>query len=339
LANPVPSTSTPSVLIVDDDPLMLRLLGQMLSAHVDVSIATSGAAALRAMRARTPDLVLLDAEMPEMSGTEICRAIKRDRILAPVPVIFVTSQHDPTFEATCFELGAVDFIHKPVQAPVLIARLEMQFRLKQQAERLQLLATVDAVTECANRRVFDEKLQEEWSRTRRNGLPLSLLLIDIDHFKLFNDHYGHPAGDACLKAFARLLTRGAARASDLIARYGGEEFVVLLPETDPAGAGVVAEHLLGLLQEAAIPHAASPLAKQLSASIGVSTLHPTAASRGRRTAPLPANLPGPGDLLATADRALYEAKRCGRCRAIFLPCEIDRSAEATRRVQAETPRA
>ncbi|MET0390511.1 MAG: diguanylate cyclase [Polyangiales bacterium] len=312
----------PSILVVDDDRMMLRVLGQMLAAHGDVSFATSARDALILIRAQRPDLVLLDYEMPEMSGTELCRAIKLDPLLTGIPVLFVTSQLDADFEAACFELGAADYIHKPVRPPVLLARLGMQLRLKRMSDELRRIARTDAVTGCANRRVFDEKLQEEWARTRRSGQPLSLALLDIDHFKLFNDHYGHQAGDICLQAFAGLLLRGAARASDLVARYGGEEFALLLPDTDSAGALAVARHVLELLREAAIPHAMWPLDAQLSASIGVATFQPTPAFTARRTDPPPAGLPAAPDLVAAADKALYEAKRSGRRRACFLPCGL-----------------
>jgi diguanylate cyclase (GGDEF)-like protein len=166
---------------------------------------------------------------------------------------------------------------------------------------------------------------------RRNAHPLSLALVDIDHFKLFNDHYGHQAGDVCLQAVAGVLRAGAARSSDLVARYGGEEFVVLLPETDHAGARMVAEHLLKLLREAALLHAASPTAAIVTASLGVSTFLPTAAFIARRSDPPPANVPSPRDLLSIADKALYRAKQCGRDRAIFLPFERARSDEFSAR--------
>jgi diguanylate cyclase (GGDEF)-like protein len=317
------------VLLVDDDPMMLRLLGQMLSHHADVSVATSAAVALRLMRVCAPDLVLVDVEMPGMSGQALCREIKADALLTEIPVIFVTNHHDPCFEASCFAIGAADFIHKPVQGQVLIARIDTQLRLRQQAEELRLVARLDPLTQCANRRVFDELLQLEWSRMQRNALPLSLAMVDIDHFKLFNDHYGHPAGDTCLQAVAEVLRAGAARSSDLIARYGGEEFVILLPETDGAGVGRVAEQLLKRLRAATLQHAASPSASTVTVSMGLSTFAPTAAFIARRTDPPPPDLPASADLIATADRALYRAKEAGRDRAIFLPFQAIRSAESS----------
>jgi diguanylate cyclase (GGDEF)-like protein len=323
------SSRKPSVLIVDDDPIMLRLLGNMIAGHGDVSFATSAANALSLIRVCQPDVMLLDAEMPDMSGPELCRVMKREPLLAAIPVIFLTSHHEPDFEAACFELGAVDYIHKPAQASVLLARLSTQFRLKQMSDELRRIARTDPVTDCFNRRVFDEKLHEEWTRMRRSGEPLSLAILDLDHFKLFNDHYGHLVGDACLRTFARTLQRGAARSTDLVARYGGEEFAVLMPGTDAAGAKSVAERLLAQTREAAIPHASSPGAGYVSTSIGVSTFQPTAAFVARRTDPPPASLPGPNDLVASADRAMYEAKRGGRDRVCFLPLSCNGLRDAT----------
>lgn len=327
---------TPRILVVDDDPLLLRVVGQLLSVHGEVSFATRAEDALRLLGESTPDVILLDFEMPHMSGTELCRTIKRDPAWSSIPILFVTSNSDPSFEAACFELGASDYIHKPVRAPVLLARVGNQLRLKQMADELRRVARSDAVTGCANRRVFDEKLLEEWARTRRSGLPLSLALIDIDHFKLFNDHYGHPAGDACLRAFATIVQRGAARSSDLVARYGGEEFGVVLPDTDSVGARAVADHILALVHEAMIPHVASPVADRVSASVGISTFQPSAAFIARRTDPPPAALAAATKLLATADKALYEAKRTGRCRACFLPFESGAAAATADQHKAST---
>jgi diguanylate cyclase (GGDEF)-like protein len=316
------SLRLPIILIVDDEPMMLRLLGGILAARADIRLSTGGEDASALVRECTPDLILLDAEMPGMNGSELFRRIKSDPEIPDIPVVFVTNHHDPDFEAACFELGAVDYIHKPVKAPVLLARVGMQLRLRELTDELRQVARTDAVTQCASRRMFDERIQEEWTRMRRHGRPLSLALLDLDHFKTFNDHYGHQAGDDCLRVFGRLLQRVAARASDVVARYGGEEFAVLLPETDIAGAQAVAENLLTLLRDARIPHASSPLSKQVSASIGLSTFQPTAAFIGRRTDPPPAGLPGPADLVAAADKALYEAKRAGRAQARFVAVEL-----------------
>ena len=180
-------------------PRTIQLLGRILSELGNLRFATSGEDALRLARESAPDLILLDAEMPGMSGFEVCEALKADPALADVPVIFVTSHSEPAFEVSGFELGAADFIAKPVSAPLVLARVKTQLRVKRMADELRRIATIDVLTGVANRRRFDESLEREWRRARRSGDPLALLMIDVDHFKLFNDRYGHPAGDACLR--------------------------------------------------------------------------------------------------------------------------------------------
>src|SRR5664280_2921064 len=170
---------------------------------------------------------------------------KAEPALADVPVIFVTSHSEAAFEVAGFEMGAADFIAKPVSAPLVLARVKTQLRVKRMGDELRRIATTDGLTGVANRRRFDESLEREWRRARRSGDPLALLMIDIDHFKLFNDRYGHPAGDACLRSVAQALVGASLRPADLVARYGGEEFVVLLPKTPRAGAEHLARGVFG----------------------------------------------------------------------------------------------
>ena len=165
--------------------------------------------------------------------------------------------------------------------------------------RLELLASEDPLTLLPNRRVFDEALNTAWSACARAGQPLSLALLDIDLFKAYNDHYGHPAGDACLQQVANILKRVVRRRTDLVARYGGEEFLLLLPQTDAAGAELFAERVRAAIEEAALPHAASTVAKHITVSVGVVTVQPDAVSLPER-------------LFFAADAALYEAKAEGR---------------------------
>lgn len=306
------------IVVVDDDPISIRLLGRMLHPLGDVQIANDGEEALSLMRASPPELVLMDAELPGISGVGLCQTMKTEPRLAEVPVIFVTSHSEPEFEVACFEAGAVDYVQKPVQAPVLLARVQTHIRLKRLSDKLRRSASIDPLTEVANRRVFDEMLDHEWRRAQRNSQPLSLMLIDIDHFKAFNDHYGHPAGDHCLRTFAETLRKIAARAPDLVARYGGEEFAVLLPDTHLQGAQAVADRLLSLLHELAIPHAGSPTAGHVTASVGISTFTPSTRAVTRRDTAADSPV-GPSDLLAIADRALYDAKSGGRSRVSLRP--------------------
>jgi diguanylate cyclase (GGDEF)-like protein len=264
-------------------------------------MATSGAQALEICANNPPDLILLDVVMPEMDGLEVCRRLKADPLTANIPVIFITGQTDPADETRGFETGAVDFITKPVNPAVVRARVKTHLTLKAQTDLLRSLVFIDGLTGVANRRRFDEALAAEWRHCRRNGAPLALLMIDIDFFKLYNDHYGHPAGDACLQTVGVTLKQAFGRSHDLVARYGGEEFACLMPECDRAGALAKAEALRVAIEQLAIPHAASPVAPGVTLSIGVAVV-------------VPGDQDQPRDLVSLADHALYQAKKDGRNR-------------------------
>jgi len=313
---------TAELLLVDDNPTMIQLLARMLAGTGRLRFATSGSAALAQLRELPADLVLLDAEMPGMSGFEVCSAMKADPALADVPVIFVTSHSDTEFELRGLESGAVDFIAKPVSEPLLLARVRTQLRIKRLTDELRRLASVDALTGVANRRSFDEALEREWQRALRDGEPLALLMVDVDHFKKYNDHYGHPAGDACLQSVARAIAQATQRPGDMAARYGGEEFTLLLPRTTLVGAEHIAQRLQEAVAALALAHAASPTRPTVSVSVGVS-------------ARVPGSPPGvtPADLVASADQMLYQAKAGGRARhcaqALAAPDGTDSAATAT----------
>jgi diguanylate cyclase (GGDEF)-like protein len=172
-------------------------------------------------------------------------------------------------------------------------------------DKLASLATTDSLTGLANRRAFDERLQEEWARARRDGTQLSLLLIDVDHFKKFNDHYGHLAGDGCLRALGRILSAHAKRPADLAARYGGEEFAVLMPNTGPDGCAEVGEGIRRALHDLSMLHAQNPPSRLVTASVGAATSLPSDATMACDA------------LVAAADRALYAAKDSGRDRLVM----------------------
>lgn len=303
-----PGLAVPSLLVVDDDPAIVQVLGQMLENLGHVRCALSGSDALRLAGEFPPDVVLIDAEMPSMNGFELCAAMKSDRRLAEVPVIFVTSHGDVEVEVAGFSVGAADFIRKPPTPEVVVARVRTQLRLKQLTDALRHAALVDALTGVANRRRFDEQLQSESERAQRSGEPLSLLMIDVDYFKRFNDCYGHPAGDDCLREVALELQQLVRRPADQLARYGGEEFTMLLPQTDLAGATHLAERVVETVAALDILHADSPLGGRVSVSVGVAC-----AGRTVDTAGTPMNAAA---LLATADRALYAAKAAGRGRVV-----------------------
>lgn len=287
---------------MDDSPTSLRTLGEILSPDYDVLVATTGQAALEIARGPEPlDLILLDVMMPGLDGHAVCRALKEDERARLVPIIFVTALLGSEAEARGFDMGAVDYITKPLSAPVVRARVRTHVSLKRRSDLLERLAFLDGLTGIANRRQFDELLEREWRRLTRRVSPLSLLMVDIDHFKGLNDHYGHGYGDDCLRRVAGAIAEVARRSGDIAARYGGEEFVVLLPDTGLDGALTVAEKVRSGVEALRLPHASSPVAGHITVSVGVA-------------GSIPRHRGSSQELVNLADRALYRAKSSGRNR-------------------------
>jgi diguanylate cyclase (GGDEF)-like protein len=301
----LPETLPPArILIVDDDPVMVRVLARILAPMGEILFATDGESALRMVRERSPDAVLLDVEMPGMSGFEVCRAIKEDPSNADLPILFVSGHTDIETEAKGLEVGAVDYIMKPPSPPIVRARMRTQLVLRERTRQLLRLASIDGLTGLPNRRSFDETLDQEWRRARRNRTPLSLALIDIDFFKRYNDHYGHQAGDDCLKTVAATLAHAAERPGEIVARYGGEEFAVVLPLCDVPTARALAEKMRKRVADLALPHAGSLIGDHVTISCGVATLMGDIKSAEA--------MPDEAALITAADQALYAAKEAGR---------------------------
>jgi len=295
-------TAKPLILIVDDTPTNIPVLAEALHTDYRVKVAPSGKAAFEVIaRQGPPDLILLDVMMPEMDGYEVCRRLKTQAQTRDIPVIFVTAKSDAMDEERGLRLGAVDYITKPFHLPIVNARVRNHIRLKLKSDLLETLALVDGLTDIANRRRFDQALEIEWKRAQRTGDSVALIMLDIDHFKAYNDHHGHGAGDACLKRVATTLADSVERAADLVARYGGEEFVVLLPDTDATGARQIAERLRQAIEALAMPHGHSPVAEVVTLSLGLASAIPSAESP-------------PANLLEQADQRLYQAKSEGRNR-------------------------
>ncbi len=289
----------PNILVVDDQASNIRLMHQLLSGKYDVFMATSGVAALEFCRNSPPDLVLLDVVMDGMDGLAVCRNLQADMETSNIPVIFVTANTDVEGENACWHAGGVDFVTKPVNALTLLHRVNAHLQLKFQTDALRKMALMDGLTGVANRRHFDERFEAEWRRCGRNGAPLGLVMVDVDHFKRYNDTYGHVQGDDCLRQVASAIRSCLNRSCDLVARFGGEEFVCLLPETDASGTFTAANRILAAVQTAAIAHAASDTAPVVTVSIGGAVVCPT-------------REPGANVLLTQADAALYRAKHSGR---------------------------
>ncbi|TYQ28342.1 diguanylate cyclase [Pseudanabaena sp. UWO311] len=325
-----------SILIVDDEPRNFDVIESFLSEYdYELNYASSGQEALESLEILEIDLILLDVMMPEMDGIEVCEHIKAIPKYRPIPIIMVTALTAKEDLAQCLNAGADDFISKPLNALELRARVQSMLRIKQQYDALQisldrqlvleaekrallenrnaelerqteeayLRANTDGLTQVSNRRCFDDRLQKEWQRLRREQTWLSLILIDIDYFKNYNDFYGHLSGDDCLIQVAQTAAKQLKRPDDLFARYGGEEFIVLLPNTEIDGAIAVAESIQEAIRNLNIPHEDSKINEIVTISMGLSSLIPTSDKSSEH-------------LIALSDKALYEAKYQGRDRYV-----------------------
>ena len=289
------------ILLVDDSKLNNEIMKDILGNDYDILISTSGEEALVLAAAESVDLILLDVEMPEMNGYEVCRRLKEDSHTQNIPVIFVSAANDVQHETEGLEIGAIDYIIKPSNPAIIKARVKNHLELKKYRDILERISLIDGLTGIANRRNFDQTLEKEWRRALRKGDILSLAVVDIDFFKKYNDYYGHLEGDKCLQDVSSILKESLYRAADLVARYGGEEFVVLLPSTTNVEALVVLERIRSNVEELRIPHKMSEVAEHVTVSIGLASAWPGADKTS-------------SDLIRQADTALYQAKNSGRNR-------------------------
>lgn len=289
-----------SVLIVDDMTSNIQVLGNALQEDYRIKVATNGQKAIEIAKSDyPPDLVLLDIMMPDMDGYEVCRELKSNPQTSSIPVIFVTSLNDVDEEERGLNLGAVDYITKPFHLPIVKARVRNHLSLKLKTDLLEELSHIDGLTHIANRRHFDEFMSRELRRTQRSPQTTSVIMIDVDFFKAYNDHYGHGLGDECLIQVARTMQQVVKRPNDLLARYGGEEFAVILPETPAEGALQVAKELHQAVSDLNLKHEFSGVADHVTISAGVATR-------------ILSDEPQVQALLKQADAALYQAKRQGR---------------------------
>ena len=289
------------VLIADDTVLMRAMLSEQVASYGhEVILARDGQEALERAKAEPFDIAVIDWEMPRMSGLEVCWHLKADPRTAYSYLILMTAHDEPFYQFKALDAGADDFIHKPVNSAHLKARLKAGGRITEMHRLLVAQARTDPLTGAANRRAFLERAGEEMRQAHRSGLPLSLLIADIDHFKRINDSRGHAAGDEALKRFV-LALGDALRPGDLIGRYGGEEFVVLLPHTTLEEAVAVAERLRRRVAAQEMGPEGDPF--RMTASFGVAAVEPGDSG-------------GIDAALRTADSALYRAKAEGRNRVV-----------------------
>ncbi len=324
------------ILIVDDSVTVRRAIESILNSadYKNLHFADSASTALELLGINPPrqnhsghliyDLILLDIVLPDIDGRVACRLIKAAEHMVDVPIIMVTSLDNADDLKKAFDAGANDYITKPVNEIELLSRLQSSLKLKSEVDRrkereqellevtgqlekavkeLNRLSSLDGLTGIPNRRSFDETLSREWKRAVRHERVLSMIFMDIDYFKLYNDTYGHLAGDDCLKKTAGLLQSAMQRGSDFLFRYGGEEFVALLPETRLAGAMVIAENMRNKVEAAELENSGSKISNRVTISLGAAEIYPTEYNEQ-------------ADIINTADEALYTAKETGRNRVV-----------------------
>jgi len=298
------------ILIADDDAINRQVLAELLKPDYAVVLAKNGAQALELAARHAPDLILLDVMMPDMDGHAVLRQLRTGSPAGHPTVIFISGLDRPEDEAAGLNMGAADYISKPFNATVVLARVAMHLQMLRQRRMLEQLAQIDGLTELANRRRYDDVYAAEWQRAQRSGRPLSLALLDIDSFEQYNDRYGHPAGDRALRAAARATVAAMRRPGGLTARHGGDELVLIMPDTDATQARAVVDGIRHDIGALLIAHAASPAAPVLTVSAGGATYD----GRQHETA---------ADLFEAANAQLYQAKRAGRNRVAWRASAID----------------
>lgn len=262
-----------NILLVDDDPGLIRVMASVLAGLGQFRFATDGELALRLIDEWQPDLLILDAELPGMSGFQICEKIKSDPALKDVPIIFVTSHSDHDFEIKGLEIGASDFIAKPVNAPLLVARVKTQLRIKRMADELRRSATKDAVTKLPNRLSFEEALTKEWARGLLYGTEMALLMIEVDHLDTFAERHGHNQVDQVMRKVAHTLGRTCDHPAEYLSRFDRSTFALLMPDAGLQRAELRANAVMSLVEKLGIEHGGSPISMHVTASVGISAYH------------------------------------------------------------------
>ncbi len=322
------------VLLVDDQRIIAEAFRRMVmdDPEIEMHYCSDPNRALIEIQSFRPTVILQDLVMPDVDGLSLLRQFQQDQVARSVPVIVLTTKEDPKIKSEAFAIGASDYLVKFPDKIEVVARLkahsrsylaqqqrddayselkQLQVELERKNVELEALSCRDALTGILNRRGFDDYLSNEWHRSIRDQKELGLLIIDVDFFKPFNDHYGHQQGDACLQQVAAALETGLKRANDIVARYGGEEFSVVLPNTNMEGALLIAEAVRASVESLSLTHEYSQVASYITVSIGVMCCQPAAGDALE-------------SLIAKADKALYKAKDSGRNRCCAYQPEMEK---------------
>jgi len=289
------------IMIVEDSKLNQELLRRILEKDYRLIFVQTGLEALENVKTEHPDLILLDIVLPGIDGFEVLRQLKKCDTSRSIPVIIISGRSKPDEEVKGLKTGAVDYITKPFNEVVVKARVETHERILKQMRIIEEYGLIDTLTNIPNRRQFDQHVAREWNRAIRDKKSISLLMIDVDHFKIYNDTYGHQQGDVALQKAASTIASSLKRKIDIAARWGGEEFAVLLPNTGLEGAKLVAEVIRQNIESTLIPGSFDDSHHNITVSIGAAHVQPD-------------NNSSISDLILQADRALYKAKDLGRNR-------------------------
>ena len=290
-----------SVLVVDDEESNILVLKKILVPEYTLLTAKTGEEVPALVRDNPPDLILLDLTLPGIDGFEVLRRLKEDPRAVNIPVIIISGLDDAIDEEKGLLMGAVDYIIKPFKHAIILARVKTHLQIVRQIRMIERLGLVDPLTDIANRRCFDDRIQVEWRRSCREHKPLAFLMMDIDKFKDYNDTWGHPQGDELLKSVARIFGAAARRSGDLAARLGGEEFGLLLSNTGHKAAGTIAESIRAKVEQLKVPTADGTTETRVTISIGAVSCYPKKDM-------------GIADFILAADKLLYKAKASGRNR-------------------------
>ena len=295
----VPKQET--ILVIADDQITIDLIVTMFTSTTSVLTALNGETGLVTANKSRPDLIVLNSRVPDTGGYGICARLKAMPETQDIPVIFLSADKQPEDELTALNLGAIDYISKPMVPKIIKTRINMHMSQKRYRDKLERMSAVDGLTSIPNRRRFDEYINQEWRRAVRNKYPLSLLMIDIDHFKSYNATYGHLKGDECLQTVTRKIGQYLRRPSDMVARYGGEEFSVVLPDTPSSSAFELGKRIWSGVGSMNIEHTGAPNVGHLTISIGIASTIP---DRKQQLS----------QFIQTADQNLYKSKDEGRNR-------------------------